>query len=85
MKKYFRTWYIPIILIILYGQILFRSLGRGGCSCSWTRVIQDIHIRSCREFHELSEYTIALIKMLIDTNDMLKIQSLTIFFQGDIS
>ncbi len=47
--------------------------------------IQNIYIQICREFHGISEYIITFLKMLIYSYDMLKIPSLTSFFQGEIS
>ncbi len=53
-------------------------------SGTWHRNVmcEYIYIQSCREFHGISEYTISWLKMLIDTNDMLKITGLTIFSRG---
>ncbi len=47
-------------------------------------VIQNLHIQSCRKFHELSESIITFLNTLIYTGNLFKIQSLTISDQGDI-
>ena len=41
--------------------------------------------QGCREFHELSEHILIFLKMWIYSNDIVKIPSLTIFYQGDES
>lgn len=53
--------------------------------CWKKSTVQSLHIGLCREFHQLSKYVIISLQMLVDHDNLPKMQCSVYFFSGDIS